>query len=75
MDFSFLNPIVEFFQFISTIIGTIINGIYGIVNIITGVINIIIKVIGVLPDNLSMITYIFVSLFSVILTYKIFRKG
>lgn len=75
MDFSFFDPIIDFFGFISTIIGTIINGIYGIVNIIKGITNIIIRVIGVLPDNLAMITYIFVSLFSLILTYKIFRKG
>lgn len=75
MDFSFLDPIVEFFQFVSTIIGTIINGIYGIISIITGVFNLIYKVIGILPDNLSMVTYIFTNLYLLILTYKIIRKG
>lgn len=75
MDFSFLDPIVEFFQFVSTIIGTIIKGIYGIVSIITGLFSLIYKVIGILPDNLAMVTYIFVGLYSLILTYKIFRKG
>ena len=75
MDFGFLDPIVDFFGFVSTILNTIINGIYGIVSIVTGLFNLIYKVIGILPDNLSMITYIFVGLYSLILTYKIFRKG
>lgn len=75
MDFSFFDPIVEFFQFISTLIETLVNGIYGIINIITGLFDLIIKIIGVLPDSLAMITYIFISIFTLILTYKIVRKG
>ena len=75
MDFSFFDPIIEFFNFLATIIGTIINGIYGIINIINGIVNLLFKIIGILPDNLSIISYVFVSLFSLILTYKIIRKG
>lgn len=75
MDFSFFQPVIDFFQFIGTILSTIVEGITGITLLIGGLIGLFYSLITILPGPLSIITYTFVNLFNVILIYKLIRKG
>ena len=63
------------FDFIVSILGTIVDGIYGCIQIITSLINLFLSIIKILPSPLYQCCYIFISLYLVIFTYKIFRKG
>lgn len=75
MDFSFFDPIVDFFNFIGSILSTIIDGITGLTSIVGSIINLLISITRILPSPLYPCFLAFVSLFSTILIFKIIRKG
>ena len=71
----FLDSVFAVFDFIGSILSTIVDGISGTVSIITSLINLIFSIIKILPSPLYQCAYVFISLYLVIFTYKIFRKG
>ena len=70
-----LDVIGKVFDFIYSLLDTIIDGIFGIVEIISSLIELIISITKILPNPLYPCLLVFLSLYSVIFIYKIFRKG
>ena len=69
------SPLVDLFNFIGSIFQTIYDGITGIITILSNIIELIFNIIGILPQPLYNCLFTFVSLYLIIFTYKIFRKG
>lgn len=66
--FDFLQPVVDVFNFIVSILQTIINGIYGVVSIIGNIIKLILSLCRILPDPLYS-TFWFLFLFMVLYSF------
>ena len=75
MDFSFFDPVVEFFGFIGSVLSTIIQGITGLTTILISTIELIISITRILPNPLYPCLLAFLSVYSTILIYKLIRKG
>ena len=71
----FLKSVGLVFDFIFSIFENIVNGIYGTIDIIRSIIELIFNITKILPNPLYGTLYTFLTLFLVIFTYKIFRKG
>ena len=71
----FLQPVVDFFNFISSLIGTIAAGISGLISIISSVVTLIISITRILPSPLYPCLLVFLSLYMTIFIYNIIRKG
>lgn len=69
------QPVIDFFNFIGGLISTIAEGITGIISIVISVINLLISITRILPSPLYPCLLVFLSLYSVIFVYKIFRQG
>lgn len=69
------QPLIDVFNFIYSILDTIISGIFGILVIISSIINFILQITLILPNPLYPCFITFVSLYSVIFIFKIYRKG
>lgn len=65
--------LVAVFDFIYSLLDTIINGIRGITSIITNIINLILSLIRILPTSLYLITFSFVGVFSVVFIFKLIK--
>ena len=75
MDFSFFDPIVSVFNFIGSVLSTIIEAITGITSITASILNLVVSIMRILPNPLYPCLLAFLGLFSVILGFKIIRKG
>lgn len=73
--FDFFQPVIDFFNFIGSLLGTIASGISGVISICGSIISLILSITRILPSPLYPCFLAFVTLFSTILVYKIFRKG
>lgn len=71
----FLQPVVDVFNFILSILSTIIDGITGITSILLSIFNLILSICRILPNPLYPCFMLFISLYSTIFVYKIVRKG
>lgn len=71
----FLKSVGLVFDFIYSIFENIVNGIYGTIDIIRSIVELIFNITKILPNPLYGTLYTFLTLFLVIFTYKIFRKG
>lgn len=69
------QPVIDFFNFIGTLLSTIADGITGVISIIGSVIQLILSITRILPSPLYPCFLVFVGLYSTIFVYKIFRKG
>lgn len=69
------DSLVAVFNFIYSILQTIIDGIYGVIQIFGSITNLILSITKILPEPLYSTFYFFISLYVIIFTYKIFRKG
>lgn len=69
------DPIIQVFQFIVTLLDTIINGIVGILAIIGGLLDIFEQIFKILPNPLYPCFLTFLAVYLAIFTYKIFRQG
>lgn len=69
------DSVVAVFNFIYSLLTTIIDGIYGTIQVITAIVNLLFNIIRLLPDPLYSTLYFFISLYIVIFTYKITRQG
>lgn len=70
-----MHSVQIIFDFIVSIFDTIVSGINGTISIITSLINLVLSIIKILPSPLYQCCYVFITLYLVIFTYKIFRKG
>ena len=70
-----LDVIGKVFDFIYSLLDTIIEGVFGTIEIISSIIELIISITRILPNPLYPCFLAFVSLYGVIFTFKIFRKG
>lgn len=70
-----IDSVKAVFDFIYSLLDTIISGIYGVIDIISSVIQLIISICKIIPNPLYSAFLFFISLYLVIFTYKIFRKG
>lgn len=70
-----MDSILAIFDFIYSIFDTIIQGIYGCIELVTSIVNLIINITKIIPSPMYQCLLAFLSLFIVIFSYKIFRKG
>ena len=70
-----LEIIGKVFNFIYSLLDTIIDGVFGTIEIISSIIELIISITRILPNPLYPCFLTFLSLYGVIFTFKIFRKG
>ena len=70
-----MDAIYEVFNFIYSLLDTIIKGVSGAVSIVTSTIQLIYNISLIIPNPLYGAFLSFLSLYVVIFTYKIFRKG
>lgn len=70
-----MNAFFEVIQFVYSLLGTIVEGIYGIVSIINAIFTLVNNMIAILPNPLYNCLLFFISLYLIIFVYKIFRKG
>ena len=73
--FDFFQPVIDVFNFIGGILQSIIDGVYGCISIITSVFQLVNSLIGLLPNPLYGVCVTTIYLYSIIFTYKLFRKG
>ena len=73
--FDFFQPVIDVFSFIGSILSSIIDGIYGTIQIISSLFELILSIFRIFPNPLYACLLTFVSIYSVIFIYKIFRKG
>ena len=71
----FLQPVVDFFNFVGSVLSTIIDGITGLTSIIIAIINLLLSITRILPSPLYPCLIVFLGLYSTIFIYKIIRKG
>lgn len=69
------QPIIDVFDFISSILSTIINGISGVLSIFASILNFLNTIMRILPNPYYPCFLAFISVYGAIFTYKIFRKG
>lgn len=70
-----MEAIFSVFNFINSILSTIIKGIRGTIDIINSVINLLISITRIIPNPLYGAFIVFITLYGIIFTYKIFRQG
>lgn len=70
-----MDAIFSIFEFIYSIFDTIISGLRGTVNIVLSIVNLIISISKIIPNPLYGALVVFLGLYGIIFTYKIFRKG
>ena len=73
--FDFFQPVIDFFNFIGSIIDTIINGINGLTSIISSIIHLLYSITRILPSPLYPCFIAFLGIYSTIFIYKIIRQG
>ena len=71
----FLQPVVDFFGFVGSVLSTIVQGIDGLTNILTSVIELILSITRILPNPLYPCLLTFLGVYSTIFIYKIIRQG
>lgn len=71
----FASVIGTIFNFIGTFINTIILTVESITIFISSIIQLLFNVIRLLPDELVVIALPFITTYSTIFIYKLFRKG
>lgn len=69
------DPIIDVFNFILSILDTIIQGITGITSLIFNIFDLFNNIIKVLPTPLYVVSVSFIGVFSTIFIYKLVRKG
>lgn len=72
---SFFQPVIDFFNFVGSVLSTVIDGITGLTSIIASIINLLISITSILPSPLYPCLLTFLSVYSTIFIYKIIRKG
>lgn len=70
-----LDTIVSVFDFLYSILDTIINGIKGITLLIYNVIALFNNIIKVLPTPLYLVSITFIGVYTTLFIYKLVRKG
>ena len=70
-----MDAIYEVFNFISSVLSTIIEGISGLTSILGSLLNLILSICRILPNPLYPCFISFLTLYSTIFIYKIIRKG
>lgn len=73
--FDFFQPVIDVFNFIGDLLGTIVNGISGVISIIRSLFNLLLSLTRILPSPLYPCLQVFLGVYITIFTYKIFRKG
>ena len=73
--FGFFQPVIDVFDFIVSILSTIVEGITGITLIIKNLISLLLSITRILPDPLYPCLFVFLSIYSTIFIFKIVRKG
>ena len=73
--FDIFQPVIDFFNFVGGLISTIAKGISGVISIIGSILNLILSICKILPSPLYPCFIAFISIYSTIFIYKIFRKG
>lgn len=71
----FTNLIATILSFIGEFIFSILNTIQTLIYLFGSIIEVIIRMVNVLPDELNVITHAFVTLYGLVLVYKLVRKG
>ena len=69
------DTLISVFDFIYSLLDTIIQGIYGVIKIVSSLLELMISIARILPNPLYACFISFITLYGVIFTYKIFRKG
>ena len=69
------DTLVAVFDFIFSILNTIIDGITGCVEIVLAIISFLNSICRILPSPLYQTFLAFLSVYSTIFVYKIFRQG
>lgn len=73
--FDFFQPVIDFFDFVGSVLSTIIDGISGLCSIVASIIQLIISITRILPSPLYPCLLVFLTLYSTIFIYKIIRQG
>ena len=69
------QPIIDFFNFIGTFITTIAEGLIGIASILHSVFSLVLSIARILPSPLYPCFITFISVYSTIFIFKLFRQG
>ena len=69
------DSLVAVFNFIYSILNTIISGIYGVIQVFTSIFNLIVSITEIFPQPLYSTFCFFIALYVTIFAYKIFRQG
>ena len=69
------QPVIDFFNFVGSLLTTITEGIFGISTIIYSIINLIYSITRILPSPMYPCFVGFMTLYYTIFVYKLFRKG
>lgn len=69
------QPIIDFFNFLNSFITTIAEGISGIVSIFGSIFGLLNSILRILPSPLYPTLMAFLPSISMVLIYKLFRKG
>lgn len=69
------NGVITVFDFIVSLLGTITEGIFSCVELLLQILNLINSICKILPSPLYYTLVSFVSVYSSIFIYKLFRKG
>lgn len=72
---NFFKPVIDVFNFIASVINTIISGINGLTDILYSVIELILSITRILPNPLYPCLLTFLGVYSTIFIYKIIRQG
>ena len=72
---NFFKPVVDVFNFIASVIGTIIDGIQGLTDILYSIIELILAITRILPNPLYPCLISFLGVYTTIFIYKIIRQG
>lgn len=75
MSLDFLQPVVDFFNFVGSLLTTISEGITGVISIVSSIINLIINITRILPSPLYPCFLSFLVIYNTIFIYKLFRQG
>lgn len=70
-----IESVKAVFDFIYSLLSTIIEAINGITLIFENIFTIIFNIIRVFPTSMYLIIFTFISLYLTIIIYKLFRKG
>lgn len=69
------DSVVAVFDFIYSILSIIVEGIPGILGLLNNIIDLLISIAKILPSQLYSISVAYFTVFSLVLIFKLLRKG